>query len=69
MSEPVTGEDRHPWYLSPVGRAVRAGIGVASFVLAATLASRGTAGTIAAAIVLVLAGLSIVWAAAVQEPG
>jgi hypothetical protein len=69
MNKPVTGEERHPWYLSPVGRAVRVGVGVASFVLAATLAWRGTAGTIAAAIVLVLAGLSMVWAAAVQEPG
>jgi len=69
MSEPETGEERHPWYLSPVGRAARVGMGVASFALAATLAWRGTAATIATAIVLVLAGLSMVWAAAVQEPG
>ena len=68
MSEPETGEERHPWYLSPVGRAVRAGMGVTSWVLAGTLAWRGTAATIAAAIVLVLAGLSMVWAAAAQEP-
>jgi len=52
MSEPVTGEERHPWYLSPVGRAVRVGMGVASFVLAATIVWRGTAATIA----LVLSG-------------
>jgi len=69
MSELVTGEERRPWYLSPVGRAVRAGMGVTCLVLAGTLAWCGTTGTITAAVVLVLAGLSMVWAAAVQEPG